>query len=434
MFYESAIEYVITILITSMEIGLMVFFWYKAMGLKKHFKPVHLVLVSFLYGLIFGILFILQERAPWRAPLTLLISVFIAFIFFDKSIAEKLLNTVIGLIVLTFCGNLVQVIPSVFSTIPSLFDTLTGLILFYLIALPLESVLYLTILHIIKKGRLYLPPKYWIAAIISFSLISACYIMLLIFDVVPETKQQAVLFTAALLGLLLLWFVLYFAFYFVCCYYTKLNEMNLIAMQNEMLEKYVLQKQESDRMIRLLSHDLKHNLLQLKALAGENGDVDMITEYEDMMAMHSMLNVGNDIANAVINEKRRYALCNHIDFQVAGGFSGGLTITRIDFCSLLGNLLDNALEAAEQVEDRSLRKVSLKIGRKDHQLLLFLENDYAVEPELNSGAFISRKKNRGLHGIGTLSVNNIVEKYDGVIENTFHDHIFKSSLMLRCYE
>lgn len=282
----------------------------------------------------------------------------------------------------------------------------------------------------LRGGGESVSTRFWVFETVVLGVIFLiAYSIFLFFKELPNLEFMS-LFTLPFFMLSLV-VVLEIINYLNCRYYAKENDTNLIAMQNEMLERYVLQKQESDRVIRQLSHDLKHNLNRLKE---QSGNSDSIAEYEDMLEMHSMLNVGDDIANAIINEKRLYAQRGGIEFKVDGGFSDGLTITRIDFCSLLGNLLDNALESAEQVEDESLRRVSLQIRRKGHQLLIFLENGYKVEPKLNGGVFISGKKNRGLHGVGTLSINNIVEKYDGVIENTFKDNIFKSSLMLRCYE
>lgn len=78
--------------------------------------------------------------------------------------------------------------------------------------------------------------------------------------------------------------------------------------------------------------------------------------------------------------------------MVCGSFFDGLTIARIDICSLLGNLLDNALEAAAKTEDAALRRVDLRINHKGHQLLLSVENGYAGEPQFKDNAFVTRKK------------------------------------------
>lgn len=419
----------------TLSTGIILVFLHKTLGFKPKFKMIHRVLITFAASAVFEVVAIFQAEAVWRQFVPLVVFSLAVFIFFDGRTRNKLLYLLIALVSASFASIFSVICLAVFCPATSEVDYMS----YMLLGSPLEALSYLLVLslvyHIDKKGKLHLPVKYWAAAVVSFFLVFLAMAVLL--NSYIQYMMDGLLVIAVAFGLFLLWVIMYFAFFFVCRYFSKLNEMSLIEMQNEMMEKYMLQKQESDRMIKILSHDLQHNLGRMKALADQSGDIQAsqsITEYEQHLARCRMLDVGNDIASAVINEKRLIALRDNITFTVNGGFSEGLSLERIDICSLLGNLLDNALEAAAQTEDESLRMVELQINRTGHQLLLLVTNGYTVEPQLMGNSFISQKKNRGLHGIGMVSINNIVEKYNGAMQNTFNDNVFKSSIMLRCYD
>lgn len=412
------------------EISLIVFFLYKTIGINPKFKIFHLIPMILILTILLIIPTLIWYEAPWHPIWGLGLGTFAALIFFGGNIRERLLYFLIVIILSSFIDIVGESVVIFFFWQASLLpNPALFQVIFLSVVTIIKSLVLGSMLHISKKGKLYLPGNYWVLAIVSFSLILVVNFILIV------SEQQYRLITA--LGLMSFWLVLYFAFYFVCRYFSIVNEANLMAIQNEMIEKYMLQKQTSDQMIKVLSHDLRHNLGRLKALADQGGDeqtAQSLAEYDKLLAQNRMLDVGNDIANAILNEKRLVAQRDNITFMVSGSFFEGLTLAQIDFCSLLGNLLDNALEAAVQVEDTALRMVELRINRKGHQLLLSLENGYATEPQFKDNAFITRKKSRGLHGIGTVSINNIVDKYDGVIQNTYQNNRFKSSLMLRCYD
>lgn len=216
-----------------------------------------------------------------------------------------------------------------------------------------------------------------------------------------------------------------------------MNEKDMLDYQNELIEKYILQKEESDKIIKILSHDLKHNLLHWKQLAENKGYNDVlkgIMEYEQIHEEGQLIDVGNDIANAIVNQKLLLARKKEIQIDIKGVFSDELLITSIDLCSLLGNLFDNAIEACVKVKDISKRKIFFSIKRDGNFQFIEAVNSYEVEPIIKDNVFITKKRNRLSHGIGMLSINSVVEKYEGAIENTFKNDEFKTIIMLRAYE
>ena len=85
-----------------------------------------------------------------------------------------------------------------------------------------------------------------------------------------------------------------------------------------------------------------------------------------------------------------------------------------ELCSLLGNLVDNAIEATLKIRDTEKRRIFVK-------------------PIAKNGNFITWKTDKINHGIGLLSIKNIIDKYEGAIESNFKNHVFKSTIILHFY-
>jgi len=300
------------------------------------------------------------------------------------------------------------------------------------------SVLVLVITHLSTEGKRYMPRKYWTVMILCFSIIFASLLVVGSLKAwIGNTERFRAYLTILSMGLLVIWLLLYFVFYLVCRYFSKTTEADSLAIQNDMIERYILRKQASDERIKVLSHDLKHSLTQWRAFAEERGDTNAlqsISEYEGQLSSALLINVENENANAIINQKYWEAHQERVEFLTDGAFHKDLLISRLDLCSLLGNLLDNAIEAAVQAEMEALRRVKLSIKRKGNLLILMVENGYAIEPVLENGVFVSRKKDRDLHAIGMRSIKHVAEKYDGVVHNSYENDWFKATVMLIGYQ
>ena len=106
-----------------------------------------------------------------------------------------------------------------------------------------------------------------------------------------------------------------------------------------------------------------------------------------------------------------------------------IPIAEYELFTILGNLLDNALEAAEKCSN--LKKyVNLKIHTVNRMLALEVENGYQEEPQKRRGKFISLKQGEGEHGWGIENVREIVEKNGGTMAVEYADHVFRVYLML----
>ena len=447
----------VELLTMAMVTCIQTFFYYKTIGFSAKWSGYRLALVMLVVSVIIAALELIAHNVPsligdiaWW--IFFVVIILYPVFFMGGKRRERVLFGFVNGAIFMFSGLLGAVVLNAVITKLSAIQTTSTFFKILIIqgaawpvillALLLTTLIYMILVLVITRlnteGKRFIPGKYWIGMMIGFIIIVAgLYAISNLGIWIEDTWLRFKYVAVGSLGFLVVWLMLYFVFYFVCRYFSKVTEANALAIQNDMIERYMLRKQASDERIRVLSHDLKHSLIQWRRLAEEKGDVTAlqnISEYEGQLRSAFLFNVENENANAIINQKYWEATQEHIKFQVDGAYDKDLLISNMDLCSLLGNLLDNAIEAAAQTETEALRCVKLNIRRKGNLLIIGVENGYTKEPVLENGAFVTSKKDKDLHSIGMLSIKYVVEKYDGVIHNSYENNWFKANVMLRGYQ
>lgn len=184
---------------------------------------------------------------------------------------------------------------------------------------------------------------------------------------------------------------------------------------------------------RRLWHDFNNHLLAVKALysAGHREEAE---KYIDELSAHSRENLlpaktGSNVVDLLLFKKSQQAReqgcrlsltvgCNLKDFSIAD----------YDLCSLLGNLLDNALEALAGNDPGAV--ITLKLERQGELLFLSCQNPYIGHPRSQGGLFPTTKADKAHHGIGLSSVREICRKYKGTLDIRQEDNLFTVTLLL----
>ena len=100
-----------------------------------------------------------------------------------------------------------------------------------------------------------------------------------------------------------------------------------------------------------------------------------------------------------------------------------------DLTSLFGNLLDNAIEYEEKVEDVKQRFILLKISRKGHIISVHIENYCNTSVQFKDGLPLSTKGDNRYHGFGVKSICYIVKKYNGNIRFYKENDIYNADII-----
>ena len=173
--------------------------------------------------------------------------------------------------------------------------------------------------------------------------------------------------------------------------------------------------QESQNRIRTLKHDMKNHILSLQTLL-KQGDLEEIEKYlssmQDFMTNPSEhVTTGNDAIDSLLNYKIQSAKERLDAVETKINIPEKLMLKSFDLNVILGNLLDNAIDAAMQTEERKLR-MTMKLEKG----ILNLRNSCQGVEEGKKGSMETTKTDRKNHGMGLSSVRRTVEKYHGDME------------------
>lgn len=127
----------------------------------------------------------------------------------------------------------------------------------------------------------------------------------------------------------------------------------------------------------------------------------------------SEIHTGNDIADAILNEKNQQAAGNGIALLVEGRFRQG-GWNPVDICTILCNAVDNAIESLQtsQLNDKWIKVTILHQGNMH---LLTFENPVEAGCRIEA-AGATRKPDEVNHGFGLLNIQSAIEKYMGSME------------------
>lgn len=196
--------------------------------------------------------------------------------------------------------------------------------------------------------------------------------------------------------------------------------------QLEQLQQYI---QDTSR----ARHDMRHHLLALQGFV-DHKDFDGLTAYlgERLRGMDSgtpELYTKNSAVNAILRYYRAYALAEGFSSEVHVSLPDVLPIPDTDLCIILGNLLENALEACQR-QTSGERYMNVRLSMASASILVIIvENSHSNDVRQKDGIFLSSKQ-RGRKGIGIASILEVAEHYHGVPKFEYDREKFRASLLL----
>ena len=200
-------------------------------------------------------------------------------------------------------------------------------------------------------------------------------------------------------------------------YASKTNKEFEIELENSQLvlqRQYLEDKIEKQTLSAKEMHDLKNQLFAIRQLLNENVDkglkkIDDICQV--VTGMQNIIYTSNESLDALINSKKHLIDINDIDFKCECFISGFEGINIIDLCILLGNLLDNSIEACLKLD--SNRMIQLNFRQVDNYINITIKNTFKNE---GNEDYSTTKENKFAHGHGLNSVAAIVNKNNGFID------------------
>jgi sensor histidine kinase regulating citrate/malate metabolism len=194
-------------------------------------------------------------------------------------------------------------------------------------------------------------------------------------------------------------------------------------------EQYLLSR-ESIARINQKSHDLKHQLRALRGLSPDQLE-RYLDELEDTVRVYeSIVRTGNEVLDTILTEKS--LTCKERDITltcVADGEGLGF-LNTVDLYAMLGNALDNAMEAVSRFPTPDLRQIEVLVCRRQGFVLLQVVNPYPGALTFREDLPVTTKEDRENHGYGLRSIRHIAQKYGGELCVLDEDGTFTLKILL----
>lgn len=349
---------------------------------------------------------------------------FLAFslIFLQGSIIRKIFISILTNIVLISTGALTSnVLFALFKDNPMKIYTEHSLerIIFIVIGLAVRVYVFELLLRFTggKKDNLKIKEWILIASVLTASFLIFAAIQIVVINSKLSDNNQSFLMLSEL-GLILI--------NIICLYITvnlsethKREEMLIIEKkQNEYTQKYAQTVKEQYEQTRRLRHDIKQYFTVLDELIAEEKYDEaralISKNYKNISRSEVVVDVGNNFVNSILNAKLTLAKSHGIDVicSVEKDLSG---IESADLCNLLGNMLDNAIEAAEECEPEK-RSIELNISATGNRLNITVRNSISHSVLTDNPNLSTSKPDKSDHGFGIKTIKSIAEKYGGTTD------------------
>lgn len=222
--------------------------------------------------------------------------------------------------------------------------------------------------------------------------------------------------------------------------YNEIQEKALYRAEKQFLtqqvENYAAQLREMSenwQQTREYRHDMKQKYLLIASYLRQNEyekirnlyqeSIDILSEEENISK------TGNISFDTIVNYKAAVAQKIGIQIKLNTMIPYNMKLNDVDLYSLLGNLFDNAIEAAGKVE-MDEREIELTAKMSGNNLYLEMVNPYVGDLRIQGENYLTTKENSEEHGLGLRIVENIVKRYNGQIVINNEDNYFKVKILL----
>lgn len=208
----------------------------------------------------------------------------------------------------------------------------------------------------------------------------------------------------------------------------ELFTMNMLMKQQE--EQYEITRDNID-MINQKCHDLKHQVRALRGLADDESKERYLKELEQSVEIYgAIVKTGNDVLDTILTEKSLSCQAKGIKINCIADGSKLEFVDPVDLYGILGNAVDNAMEAVEKISDARMRLIDIAIFTRDRFLVINITNPMTGQVKLKNGLPVSTKPHNGYHGYGLRSIRHSLGRYDGTMSVNVSDHTFELKMLL----
>lgn len=264
------------------------------------------------------------------------------------------------------------------------------------------------------------------------SIFTMSFVSLIIINIEEQLSPMQHIFSIlSILGILMTNSLVYVLYVNMQKDHAKQLEYSILQQAFKSQEKSVEETKILYQSVRSIRHDLKqHFQVALTMLhSGKiNEAVDYMEKYNDTVldGISNKVFCDNDVVNYIINSKSKICSDRHIKIYIY--IANEIPeFSDLDLCVLLGNALDNAIEG---VSGDGNNEIYLELRNVDNFFVISVKNTITNSVLEYNPNLISTKNEKEVHGLGILSMKEVVQKYNGSIEFYESDNKFCCDMLL----
>ncbi len=328
-----------------------------------------------------------------------------------QSLIYSISNTFINFIQIDMYKNIITII-------------LRGSIIIFLLSLKKKQILN-KLIHLIKL----IPTKIYILISINISLMGA--ITSVTQYETANLNAQIVSINVVLLLIFIISIIITVSLISNCISKTYYNSVNsILEKQIENQIEHYKQTEALNNDLRRFKHDYTNHILCLKSMIGADLNDEALEYIEKINSEISLsaktFNTGHKIADAILNEKHR--ACSDIDINFDGCIPD--FIDNVDLCIVLGNAVDNAVEACEKLNGTN-KVIDITADFQQGHFILIIKNPVPDDLKIGGNLPETTKNDPLRHGFGLSNIKRIVDKYEGDMSVEAADGVFTLYIALK---
>ncbi len=177
-------------------------------------------------------------------------------------------------------------------------------------------------------------------------------------------------------------------------------------------------------------HDLKHQLHWLRNSTYSEEKQKALDKLESEIRVYeNQLDTGNKVLDAILTAATQAAQEKQVAMHCLVDGSALDFLPAMDLCALVGNAVDNAIEAAARMPQPEDRRVDVSLDRHLNFARLNIRNPYQGKLKLENGIPLTTKNDDRYHGFGVRSIRSIVQKYDGSLSVSSENNLYELKIL-----
>lgn len=353
--------------------------------------------------------------------ITNIVGLFFMALVFHGNIKKKILSVFFIYLINMMCDVIIVIAFQPYRVnlqVNELLGTMTTL-LFIVCEVLVEKVIY------VKKLSYFIVPHWRILLLVPICSMGMIHVL------ISTSLINRMLIIVEGIGLLLINLIVFFLYSAMEDTYLK-NMEKEVAVQTSKIYSHQLDViMSSQETVRSLQHDMKYHIRELLAMAEAKQMQDMVSYLNEMGEQSSnpdeYVYSGNKEIDGNLNYYLNVAKGKLNDVSVKVTVPDGNFISSFDINVIISNLLENAITAAVNSDEKSLH---FEMVVEKSLLYITIINSYNGDIKEKKGRFYTIKEDKSIHGYGLKNVERIIRKYNGMMDVNYADRKFSTEIMM----